>query len=273
MASKKKQRRDRQRTQKPAVERDDVISQEASVQGRPPMAVMDRLLTLVGFGVLIILVILIAPYFAHKQDRDFEKSAQQVLDALSLSTSESRPTSETLLTPEVMKQLKDLDAYPADAIGTPFFQGGAKQASVRTEIKTTRGSGLLSVGFLLKQELSLDSRWHPVSFCRPDQQGAKVARDFLTALRNQNDAAAYALSAASVADLDKGVSLSDFAQGAKQWRQTHASALQALATPPQMPQVKASGAALTASWPDTDLSFLLLENPLQCAYVVQFTLQ
>lgn len=269
MASKKKQRRKRQRAEvsvERPLETPGVNPQADEEQGRPPMAAMDRFLTLVGFGVLIILVILIAPYFAHKQDRDFENSAQQVLSAL------DQPTS-TFLSPEMRKQLKDLAAYPATAVGTPFFQGGAKQASVRTEIKTPQGQGLLSIGFLLKQALSLESRWHPVSFCRPDQQGAELARKFLTALRDQEDAAAYALSAASVQDLDKGVSLADFTQKATQWREAHASVLPRLVAPIPPPQITAEGAVLTASWPETGLSFLLLENPLQCAYVVQFTLQ
>lgn len=271
MASKKKQRRKLQRAQA-SVEHPMPGSPEGvnpptdGEKGRPPMAAMDRFLTLVGFGVLIILVILIAPYFAHKQDRDFENSAQEMLTALSQPNSAS-------LSPEVVKQLKDLGAYPAVSVGTPFFQGGAKQASVRTEIKTPQGKGLLSIGFLLKQELSLDSRWHPVSFCRPDRQGAELARDFLMALRGNHDAAAYALSAASVQDLDKGVSLADFTQQATQWRKDNASALQTLVTPIQAPQITAEGSVLTASWPDNGLSFLLLENPLQCAYVVQFTLQ
>lgn len=270
MANKKKQRRTRKREEKQRSGVAEVTPQSSapsSEKGRPPMASMDRFLTLLGFGVLIILVILIAPYFAHKQDRDFEKSGQQVLLALSDASSDAP------LAPEVLKQLKDLGAYPAEVIGTPFFQGGAKQGSVRTQIKTATGTGLLSIGFLLKQELSLESRWYPVSFCRPDQQGANVARDFLTALRAKNDAAAYALSAAGVQDLDKGISLSAFTQEAARWRQDHASALQSLQTPLEPPQVKAQAATLTASWPDADLSFLLLENPLQCAYVVQFTLQ
>ncbi len=269
MANKKKQRRIRKREEKQrsGAEVTPQPSAPASEKGRPPMASMDRFLTLLGFGVLIILVILIAPYFAHKQDRDFEKSGQQVLLALSDSSSDAS------LAPEVLKQLKDLAAYPAEVIGTPFFQGGAKQGSVRTQIKTATGTGLLSIGFLLKQELSLESRWYPVSFCRPDQQGASVARDFLTALRAKNDAAAYALSAAGVEGLDKGISLSAFTQEAARWRQDHALALQSLQTPLALPQVTAQAETLTASWPDAGLSFLLLENPLQCAYVVQFTLQ
>lgn len=262
MASKKKERRTRQRKEGAP----EPQGTAGETEPRPPMTSLDRMFTLVGFGALIVLVIFIAPYFAHKQDRDFEQSAQKVLADLSLDAPETLP-------PEALEQLKALGAYPANGVGTPFFQGGAKQASVRTGIETADGLGLLSIGFLLKQELSLESRWHPVSFCRPDQQGAKVALDFLTALQARNYAAAYALSASGVVDLDKGVSFSSFEQEAKQWLSTHQAVLQKLKTPSGLPQVTAKEAALTAAWPGAGPSFLLLENPLQCAYVVQFALQ
>ncbi len=275
MASKKKQRRAQQRQDK---QTDAVVEQstitEATEAPRPPLAGMDRLLTLVGFGVLIVFVILIAPYFAHKQDRDFEKSAQAFLSALAgPAGSEASSAASEPLRPEVIQQLEKLGAYPAQAVGEPFLQGGAKQASVRTAFSQAQGQGLLSVGFLLKQELSLDSRWYPVSFCRPDRQGAQVARDFVVALHKQEDGAAYALSAAAIEGLNSEVSLSDFTAAAQSWRQNHQGALQSFQSEVPLPQITAQAENLTASWPEQKLSFLLLENPLTCAYVVQFTLQ
>ena len=289
MASKKKQRRAQQRQQKQNqssqshaqsthAEDPQAKAQEAEENGpRGPLASTDRALTLIGFGVLIVFVIVIAPYFAHKQDRDFEQSAQKVLQAL-----QNPDESETLkvLPAEALKPLRDLKAYPLDSVSEPFFQGGAKQASVRTAFQAGERQGLLSIAFLLKQELSLDSRWHPVSFCRPDQTGARVAQDFLTALRAGDYTKAYGLSAASVADLDKGISEAAFTEEAKTWLQTHQAVLQpwpADANVP-LPQVEAEEATLRAVWPEPvgdakPLSLLLLENPLQCAYVVHFTLQ
>lgn len=275
MASKKKQRRTQQRQDKQtnaAVERSTTT--EVTETPRPPLAGMDRLLTLVGFGILIVFVILIAPYFAHKQDRDFEKSAQDFLTALSSPpVTQGETASSAVLTSEVIQQLKKIEAYPATPVGAPFLQGGAKQASVRTRFTHAQEQGLLSVGFLLKQELSLDSRWYPVSFCRPDRQGAQVARDFLTALSKQNDAEAYALSAAAIEALNSEVSLSDFTAAAQRWRQAHQEALQAFRTEVPLPQITAQAETLTASWPAQKLSFFVLENPLTCAYAVQFTLQ
>lgn len=275
MASKKKQRRTQQRqykqTEAPV---EQAITTEYAKTPRPPLARMDRFLTLVGFGVLIVFVILIAPYFAHKQDRDFEKSAHAFLTALAAPTgAEASSTASEVLSPEVIQQLEKVGAYPARAVGEPFLQGGAKQASVRTAFTQAQDQGLLSVGFLLKQELSLDSRWYPVSFCRPDRQGAQVARDFMAALHKQADGAAYALSAAAIEELNSEVNLAEFTAAAQSWRQNHQGALQSFQSEVPLPQITAQAETLTASWPEQKLSFLLLENPLTCAYAVQFTLQ
>lgn len=272
MASKKKQRRTEQRQQKSSgvasAASTPTSGDNVTESPRPPLAGMDRFLTLVGFGVLIVLVVLIAPYFAHKQDRDFEKSAAHLLAALA-----GGETSGDKLTPEVIKQLQGVGAYPAQTLGAPFLQGGAKQASLRTAFEGTEGKGLLSVGFLLKQELSLDSRWYPVSFCRPDRQGAQVARDFLLALVQGEDAKAYALSGAAVEELNRDVSLESFTAQAQNWRQAHASEIKALEVPMPLPDLSTQAEQLKATWPKTKLSFFILENPLTCAYAVQFTLQ
>ncbi len=272
VGSKKKQRRAAQREararqeQSPRSPETPPASEDESPQ-KGPLASADRFFTLVGFGILIMLVIVIAPYFAHKQDRDFEATAKQAVAELQ---SQKEPD---LLSEAARKQLKDLNAYPVKDAEQVFIQANAKQASIRVRFDNTPAQGLLTLGFLLKQELSLSSRWNAVSFCRPDQKGAQVARDYLNALQNKDFQTAYNLSMAAVSDLETGITLKAFQSYAEGFLAQNKTALSQLSTPLPPPKVDSQNQQLTARWSAGAIELELLENPLQCAYAVKFALQ
>lgn len=149
---------------------------------------LDRYLTLLGFGFLIVCVLVIAPLLAKKRGQSLEAAIQSTIQALEQADASqlyqlAASVRQSRSQGQIEAWLKELGILGLKSARQISLQQSQNQTSVQFSFEQNNQPGIVSLWFLSPRELNLSNNWQLANICRPDLEAHKIAEQFLSYAR------------------------------------------------------------------------------------------
>lgn len=164
---------------------------------------MDRWLTLMGYGGLILLAVWLLPRLGNRREQDFTRAVDQTVallgqrEAAPLHQALAPATRERRSEAELAGWLRELGVQglkQPQVLMRQTARNGMGLARLRFT-GASGESGLLTVWMLQQPSLELNSGWQLANLCRPDQKARALGERLLAALHQPEAAALTQLKA------------------------------------------------------------------------------